>query len=171
MSTSDWVWGAMVDRKSDRELRAKVLKELEREGLGSLRLGVEDGRVTLGGTVDSYAKKLAARTAAHRGAGVPELTDNIQVRLPGSAGRTDRELADAVGRALEFDEFVPDRKIRFSVTRGKVTLEGEVDTLGEREDAARVVRHLTGVAGIDNRIRVKGTRAPAPPRRGLENRT
>ncbi|HTO89111.1 MAG TPA: BON domain-containing protein [Thermoanaerobaculia bacterium] len=168
---SNRAWGEMVERRSDRELRAKILKELEREGLGGLRLGVQDGRVTLAGTVDSYAKKLAARAAAHRGAGVPELTDNIQVRLPGSAARTDRELADAVGRALEFDEFVPDRKIHFSVARGKVTLEGEVETLGEREDAARVVRHLTGVAGIDNRIRVKGTPAQASPRRRFENRT
>jgi osmotically-inducible protein OsmY len=171
MLTSDWVWGEMVEPKSDRDLRAKVLKELEREGLGNLRLGVRDGRVTLAGTVDSYAKKLAARAAVHRGTGVPELTDNIQVRLPGSAARSDRELAEAVGRALEFDEFVPDRKIHFSVTRGKVTLEGDVDTLGEREDAARVVRHLTGVAGIDNRIRVKGGPVQAPRRRSFENRT
>jgi osmotically-inducible protein OsmY len=162
----------MGGQQGDRELRGRVLREFERDGrLTGVRVKVEQGRVTLAGTVDSYAKKLAARDAAHRGAGIPELTDNIQVRLPGSTARTDRELAAAVGRALEFDEFVPDRKIRFTVARGRVTLEGEVETLWEREDAARVVRHLTGVAGIDNRIRVQSSAARRPPRTPLQDRT
>jgi osmotically-inducible protein OsmY len=160
----------MNGQNGDREIREKVLLEFERDGrLTDVRVEVENGRVTLSGTVDSYAKKLAARDAAHRGAGIPELTDHIQVRLPGSTARTDRELAAAVGRALEFDEFIPDRKIHFSVAQGNVTLEGEVDTIWEREDAARVVRHLTGVSGIDNRIRIKGRAALTSLRRPLEN--
>lgn len=158
----------MAARKGDRDIRQRVLRELEREGLESLRVMVAGGRITLDGMVDSYAKKLAARVAAHRGAGIQELTDNVQVRLPGSFSRTDRELATAVARALEFDEFVPDRKIRVSVSRGRVTLQGEVETNWEREDAARVVRHLSGVAGIDNRIRVRDAAPPGSPRRPLE---
>jgi osmotically-inducible protein OsmY len=161
----------MAARKGDRELRQRVLRELEREGLESLRVMVARGRITLDGMVDSYAKKLAARVAAHRGAGIPELTDNVQVRLPGASSRTDRELATAVARALEFDEFVPDRKIRVSVSRGHVTLRGEVKTNWEREDAARVVRHLSGVAGIENRIRVQGAAPPPSPPKPLEGRT
>lgn len=153
----------MAGREDDREIRENVLRELSREGIAGVQVVVEQGRVTLAGTVDSYGKKLAARDAAHRGAGFPELTDDIQVRLPGSSARTDRELAGAVARALEFDEFVPDRKIRFTVARGHVTLEGIVETAREREDASRVVRHVAGVTGIDNRIRVQGPARPSPP--------
>ncbi len=160
----------MGERKVDREIRESVLRELEGKGLTGVRIQVIEGCVTLAGTVDSYAKKLAARDAAHRGTGLPELTDNIQVRLPGASARTDRELRDAIASALQFDEFVPDRLIRFTVARGKVTLEGEVDSAREREDAERVVRHVAGVSGIENRIQVRGL--PGPPARSpLERRT
>lgn len=151
----------MGGRKGDREIQERVLTELSREGVGGVRVDVREGRVILAGTVDSYGKKLSARDAAHRGAGFPELTDNIQVALPGTSARTDRELTDAVARALEFDEFVPDRRIRFTVARGHVTLEGDVDTDREKEDAARVVRHVAGVTGIDNRIRVQNSARPS----------
>ncbi len=152
----------MGERKGDRETRQKILRELELGGLKGLRVGVHAGHVTLRGTVDSYAKQLAARAAALRGAGTPELDDNVQVRLPGSSRRSDRELAAAVGRALEFDEFVPDRRIRLRVFHGKVTLEGEVDSSREREDAARVARHVAGVTAVANLIRVRT--ATEPPR-------
>ncbi len=162
----------MGGNKGDREMRERILREFERDGrLAGLRIEVAEGRVTLAGTVDSYAKKLAARDAAHRATGRSELTDNVQVCLPGSAARTDRELAAAVGRALEFDEFVPDRKIRFTVARGEVLLEGVVESAREREDAARVVRHLTGVAAIVNRIRIKNDATRRRPRPAIETRT
>lgn len=162
----------MGGKKGDREIRERVLREFERDWrLAGLRIEVIEGRVTLAGTVDSYAKKLAARDAAHCAAGTPELTDHIQVRLPGATERTDRELAAAVGRALEFDEFVPDRKIRFTVARGEVLLDGEVETLAEREDAARVVRHLTGVTAIVNQIKVKNDTTRRRPRPNIETRT
>jgi len=160
--------GAVQD---DREIRTRLIAELKKRGLNGLSLGVVRGRVTLAGSVDSYAKKLAARDAVHRGAGVAELTDNIQVRLPGASERNDDELTAAVAEALEFDEFVPDRKIRFTVVRGKVTLEGDVESAWEREDAARVVRHVAGVDAIDNRIRVRLLRRPGSGRRPLEGRT
>jgi len=156
--------------KADREIRARVLRELEIEGLSRLRVVVLGGRVTLDGTVDSYAKKLTARVAAHRGAGIPELTDNVQVRLPGSPERSDPELAQALARALEFDPFVPERKIHLSVTRGRVILEGEVEMEAEKEDAARAVRHVPGVSGIHNRIRVKAGRHVLASRQPLEGR-
>jgi osmotically-inducible protein OsmY len=150
----------VTERKGDRETREKILRELELGGLTGLRVEVHAGRVALRGTVDSYAKQLAARDAAHRAAGTLDLEDNVQVRLPGASTRSDPEIAAAVARALEFDEFVPDRKIRLSVTRGCVTLEGIVDVPWEREDAARVARHVHGVSSIANRIRVRSRPEP-----------
>jgi len=160
----------MSERKGDRSIRQRIVGELEREGLAGLRVSVKEGLVTLSGTVDSYGKKLAARDAAHRGSGLSELTDDVQVRLPGASARTDRELADAVAQALEFDEFVPYRKIRFTIAQGRVTLEGGVETNREKEHAARVVRHVAGVAGIENRIRVWKPVNPSPPA-PLQSRT
>jgi osmotically-inducible protein OsmY len=152
----------MVGQAGDRQRRQQVLLELERAGLG-VTVDVRGSRVTLSGTVDSYAKKLAARDAAHRGAGAVELTDTIQVRLPGSAARSDAEVALAVARALEWDVFVPDRRIRVAVSDGKITLEGDVDYEWQRQDTLRVVRHVGGVRAIEDRIRVRP--APAPRHR------
>ncbi len=151
----------MTERRDDRGIRERVERELERDGVGTVNVRVFRGRVTLSGAVDSYAKKLAARDAAHRGAGVSELTDDVQVRLPGASVRTDREVEAAARRALEWDVFVPERRIRLFVRKGRIRLEGDVDYLWQREDAARVVRHLSGVEGIENRIRVRDL-APAP---------
>ena len=160
---------SMATHAGDKEIRERVERELERCDLAGVRVKVSRGRVTLSGAVDSYAKKLAARDAAHRGAGVSELADNVQVCLPGTSTRTDREVEAAARRALEWDIFVPERRIRLFVRRGRVRLEGDVDYRWQREDATRVVRHLAGVADIENRIRVRDV-APgtAPAGGGLE---
>ena len=149
----------------DRQERERVLLELEHAGSLGVTVDVRGGHVTLSGTVDSYAKKLAARDAARRGAGAVELTDAIQVRLPGSATRSDGEVAAAVTRALEWDVFVPDRRIRLAVSNGKITLEGDVDYAWQWQDTLRVVRHVAGVRGIEDHILVRAAPSPGPRQR------
>jgi osmotically-inducible protein OsmY len=158
--------------KTDREIQKDVLSELgwdTRVDETEIGVEVEKGVVTLTGTVDSYAKKIAARDAAHRVLGVLDVADDIQVKLPGSLKRTDTEIAQAVRAALEWDALVPDRKIRSTVSDGWVTLDGEVDTLREKEDAQHAVRALTGVKGVNNRLIVTAIKAdPIRLRRFIE---
>jgi osmotically-inducible protein OsmY len=158
--------------KTDREIQQDVLSELRWDTrVHETEIGVEidKGVVTLTGTVDSYAKKLAARDAAHRVLGVLDVADDIEVKLPGSLKRTDTEIAQAVRIALEWDAFVPDQKIRSTVTDGWVTLDGEVATLREKEDAQHAVRALTGVKGVYNRLIVTAIKAdPIRLRRSIE---
>jgi osmotically-inducible protein OsmY len=151
-----------VAMKTDREIQQDVFREFRWDSrVDQTEVGVEVGRgvVTLTGTVDSYAKKLAAREAAHRVIGVLDVADDIQVKSPGSAERTDTEVAHAVRHALEWDAFVPDQKFRSTVTEGFVTLEGEVATLREKEDAEAAIRNLTGVRGVGNRLLVAAVKA------------
>jgi osmotically-inducible protein OsmY len=63
-----------------------------------------------------------------------------------------------VRQALEWDVEVPDERIQSTVSGGVVTLEGSVDFWHESEDAARAVRHLAGVRGLSNKLRIS---APA----------
>lgn len=144
--------------KSDLDVQQDVMRELRWDSrLGPTEVGVEvdKGVVTLTGTVDNFAKKHAASEAAHRVGGVLDVANDITVHLAGSPGKTDTEIARAVRHALEWDAFVPDKRIRSSVSDAWVTLEGEVEFLREREDAARVVRRLAGVKGVWNQIMVK----------------
>jgi osmotically-inducible protein OsmY len=158
--------------KSDREIQEDVLMELRWDSrVDQTEIGVEvdKGVVTLTGTVNSYAKKVAAKEAAHRVVGVLDVADNVQIKLPGSLKRTDTEIAQAVRLALEWDAFVPDQKIRSTVASGFVTLEGEVSTLREKEDAERVVRALAGVEGVGNRLTIKSLKAdPIQLRQSIE---
>ncbi len=121
-------------------------------------MAVKEKVVTLTGTVSSWAKRLAAQEAAHRVAGVLDVANDIQVKPPGSLARTDTEVAQAVRHALEWNDFVPERRIRSTVSEGIVTLEGEVDYWSQREDAEASIRNLVGVRGLRNQIQIK----PAP---------
>jgi osmotically-inducible protein OsmY len=130
---------------------------------------VDAGIVTLTGTVDGWAKKLAAKEAAHRVVGVRDVADDVRVKLPGSLLRTDTEIAKDVRFALEWEAFVPDQNIRSTVSDGLVTLEGEVNTLLQKEDAARAIRGVRGVKGVNNWLTVAHVQAdPVQLRKSIE---
>ena len=152
--------------KSDSQIKTDVLNELKWDSrIDETNIGVQvkDGVVTLVGSIDVYAKKIAAREAAHRVHGVLDVVDDLQVKVPGIGARTDTEIARAVRDALEWDAFVPDEKITSTVSLGIVTLEGMVQTWTQRADAERAVRGLTGVRGVINQISV--TAKPIDPTR------
>ncbi len=68
--------------------------------------------------------------------------------------RTDADIARTVRLTLEWDPFLPDQKIRSEVSGGWVSLQGEVSTPREKEDAEKVVSVLAGVRGVDNFLTV-----------------
>jgi len=123
---------------------------------------VKNGIVTLTGGVDTYTKKWAAEDAAHRVRGVKAVANDIEVRLPNSAERTDPDIAAAVTRTLEWDAFVPIEKLDVTVSKGWVTMRGEVEWQYQKEDAERVVRRLAGVRGVTNLITVRPRVKPSP---------
>jgi osmotically-inducible protein OsmY len=125
---------------------------------------VDDGIVTLAGTVASYAQRVAADEAAHRVRGVQDVAIELEVRLPGILQRTDTEIARAVRWALEWDVLVPDEHIQSSVSNGWVTLAGAADKRTQREDAERAIPNLAGVRGVINDI--AAPRASASARDG-----
>jgi len=158
--------------KTDPQIQQDVLRELRwdrRVAETEVGVTVREGIVALSGTVDSFAKKLAAREAAHRVAGVLDVADDVEVKLPGVFTRTDADLARAVRNALEWDVFIPDTKIRSTVANGWVTLEGTVDSLLDRDDAERAVRRLHGVRGVIDNVAVNAPKIdPARIRKSIE---
>jgi osmotically-inducible protein OsmY len=141
---------------TDTELARRVRVELDwnpRIDATGLATSVQDGIVTLAGQVDTYAQKKAAVTAVHEISGVLDVADEVQVRLQGRA-TTDQGIALGVRAALQWDVFVPDERIRSTVSGGWVTLEGKVDRWQQREDAVRCVERLSGVVGVTNEIEV-----------------
>src|SRR5438477_7714811 len=149
--------------RTDEEIQRDVLNELKFEPRvqpNEVGVVIKDGVVTLTGWVDSYAKKWAAEEAAHRVRGVLAVANDIEVRLPTSAERPDPEIAAAAVRALEWDAAIPVEKLDVTVSKGWVTLRGEVEWQYQKQDAERVVRRLQGVRGVSNLIVVRPRLSP-----------
>jgi len=151
--------------RTDEEIQRDVLAELgwePRVQPNEIGVLVRDGVVTLRGWVDNYAKKWSAERAAHRVSRVRAIANDIEVRLPDSAERTDPEIAAAADRALEWDAFVPVAEIEVTVSNGWVVLRGEVEWEYQRRAAEQAVRRLSGVRGLTNGITVRPRDEPAP---------
>lgn len=147
--------------RNSTKLQHRVQEELEWEpSLNAAHIGVavtQPGVVTLTGSVETYAEKVVAERAAKRVAGVRAVANDIDVQLLHSMRRTDTDVAQAVLRALEWDIAVPHEKIQVRVENGWVTLEGEVALQFQRAAAENATRRLSGVRGVDNRIRLQVT--------------
>jgi osmotically-inducible protein OsmY len=159
--------------KTDSQVKNDVLNELSWDpSVTETEVGVQvhNGVVTLTGNVGAYAKKIAARDAAHRVHGVLDVVDDMRVKLPTTWQRSDEDVAKAVRHALIWDVLVPDDKIKTTVSGGVVTLEGNVDTWMQRYDAERAVQRLTGVRSVANQIAVSAPAVDAVRiRREIEN--
>jgi osmotically-inducible protein OsmY len=155
---------------TDEEIQKDVLAELKWDAQvqpNEIGVSVKDGVVTLTGWVDSYLKKWAAEDAAHRVGGVKAVANDIEVKL--FSERTDADIAEAAIRALQWDASVPADKIQVTVSKGWVTLKGEVNWNFEKQDAERVVRRLTGVNGVSNLITVKPSTTPSELKNRIED--
>jgi osmotically-inducible protein OsmY len=160
-----------ISTRTDEEIKADVLEELKwdtRVSPNEVGVVVKDGIVTLTGWVDSYLKKIAAEEAAHRVRGVKAVANDIEVRLPGSAERTDADLARAVLNALQWEADIPAGKIDVTVSQGWVTLKGEVEYGFQKRLAARAVERHSGVKGVTNLIMVKPQVTPSDLKEKIE---
>jgi osmotically-inducible protein OsmY len=143
---------------TDVELKKAVEAELNFEPsieAAAIGVAVKDGIVTLTGHVDSYWAKVAAECAASRVAGVKAVANELDVRLPTSSERTDEDIARAVITALNWSVLVPADRIKVTVSKGWVTLEGHVDWEYQKRVAERAVRDLVGVRGVSNLIEAR----------------
>src|SRR5216117_537740 len=147
-----------IGTQTDQDIQRDVLNELKWEPRvqpNEIGVAVKDGVVTLTGWVESYTKKWAAEEAAHRVRGVLAVANDIEVRLPTAAERTDADIAAAAVRALEWDAAVPVDKLDITVSKGWVSLRGEVEWQYQKQDAERVIRRLMGIKGVTNLVTVK----------------
>lgn len=156
---------------TDVDLQQQVLDELAWDGHvrpSEIGVAVHDGIVTLNGEVSSYLARMAAQDAAHRVRGVRAVVNELLVRLPAFAERTDEDIARATLHALAWDAAIPAELLEVSVSDGWITLKGEVEWHFQREAAERVVRRLAGVRGITNLIAVRSRPVPANLHRQIE---
>ena len=143
--------------KTDAQLSQEVELELASEpklNASGIALKVDQGAVSLLGTIDTYAEKAIAENAAKRVNGVRAIALDLEVRLPESHLRTDSDIAVAVQNALTWDVLIP-TTVMGKVEDGWITLEGPVTWNYQREAAEQAVRNLVGVVGVFNSVTIK----------------
>lgn len=139
----------------DLRVRDHVIKQLDwdpRVDASGIGVAARGGIVTLTGSIDTYAGKLAAERAAKRVRGVRGVVNDLEVRL--KVGRTDTDIAADAVRALEL-RGIP-ATVQPVVHGGYITLTGRAGWWYQARDAEKAVRHIKGVRGVFNHIEVAG---------------
>jgi osmotically-inducible protein OsmY len=149
---------AKMEVITDKNLRLHVMEEINFDPeitSTDINVAAKDGVITLTGFAHSYLDKHAAEVAAKRVYGVKAVANDIEVKL--GTARTDPEIARNIMTVFKENVLVPDDKLTVTVKDGWVTVEGSVDWQYQRNAAESVVRKLTGIKGIYNKIEVKPT--------------
>ncbi len=146
--------GSVVDRltvvtaeRTDDEIRTDLIAAFERDpAIARYRLGivVDQGRVTLSGTVASAREKQRAVALARALPGVVGVQDTIGVAA--RRFRSDQELQAEISASLRSSAAIDGSNVRVVVSRRVVRLRGSVPTAEQR---ARAVE-LAWTAGVDD---------------------
>jgi len=121
-------------------------------------VNVQNGVVTLTGTVSNLRAKQAAEQDAHDVVGVWEVHNLLKVR----AGQllTDTDIRRDVLAALARDPYVSYIDFSVNVYNSKVYLYGRINSHFEQEQAGAVAAGVNGVVAIENRVEVPGSAHP-----------
>jgi osmotically-inducible protein OsmY len=141
--------------KADSELKKNVEAELQWDpsiNATAIGVAVKNGVVSLTGHIDTYVQKRAIEKALRRVPGVRTIALELDVRLSPEHRRSDSDIAEAVRLALQWNTSIPANRVRATVDKGWVTLQGEVEWHFQRMAAEHAVRPLAGVIGISNEI-------------------
>jgi osmotically-inducible protein OsmY len=148
----------------DKELRLDILEELDLEpsiDAADIGVAVDGNVVTLTGHVRSFSDKVTVREIVERIPGVRAIADEIEVRPIGAHITADDEIAKRIVNTLKWNSSVPEEKITITVTKGWVTLEGDVEWHYQSTATEQAVRRLVGVTGVNNRIKITPAVKPA----------
>jgi osmotically-inducible protein OsmY len=144
--------------KNNETLQKEVQDAIKWEPLlhaAEIGVTVENGVVTLTGTVDSYAKKLEAEDAAKSVTGVKAVVEKITIEFGSMAIHNDAEIANEVVDAFKWSWNVPGDALTVKVEHGWVTLGGVVQWNYQKEAAKSAIKNLAGVKGVTNEISIK----------------
>lgn len=148
---------AIVDRtkvlptqRRDEEVFADVQAALQADPVArdsEICVQVEEGRVTLGGTVDSFPERRLAETAVAGVRGVTEISNKIEIRA--KTNRPDKEIRPEIVRRFEISPFLAEGLIEIQVNDGDVTLSGVVGSVNEKS-LASLLSWVAGVRSVDS---------------------
>jgi osmotically-inducible protein OsmY len=160
---------AQTVHMTDKMLRDAVIAQLDFElevnpaGIG---VAAEDGVVTLSGSVDDYAQKVAAEKAVKRLFGVKGLANELLVRMVRE--RTDTDIAKDAIYLLECDPHFLGGKVMVTVEDGLLTLDGTVEWNFQKVAAEKAMQCIRGVKAVANLLEVAPAASPVDIQKRIE---
>jgi osmotically-inducible protein OsmY len=155
----------LVPNRSDADIKADIEYRLKTDAsvdAGLITVDVDDGKVTLDGSVGSALEKSEAETEAWVVDGVKTVDNEIAVKwwLDGGTadwdgGWTDEDMELAVDSGLLTNPRVKSFNVDVSVDDGVATLTGTVDNLLAKRAAEEEAQDTLGVWRVKNYLRVR----------------
>lgn len=145
---------AYSEQRSDPELAEDAVAALKGNisvPSADIRLVVRDGWITLEGEVSLWYQKSAAEACLAGLRGLKGISNNISIRSKASAGNVQEKIEDAFRRRAQLDA----KKITVKTSEGTVTLEGEVRSWQERQQAEIAAWQAPGVSQVIDRLSVR----------------
>jgi len=139
---------------SNNDLAQHVTDELfwdPKVDSAAIAVSVDDGVVTLRGTVGSFREKQEAKNDTERVYGAKKVKNDLQVRILNADRRSDADLRGSVLQAMTLDSLIPST-IDAKVDDGVVTLTGKATWQYQRDEAESVAGNLLGVIGLEDEI-------------------
>lgn len=140
---------------SDAEVKAAIVDAMlydPRVISTHVDVTVDNGSVTLRGTVDDLKEKRVAASDARNVVGV--WTVNNLIKVVPKTGPSDDRIEEKVENALIRDPYVDRYDIAVSVVGGEVYLSGDVDTRFEKAQADDIASRQRGVLKVHNFLSV-----------------
>lgn len=116
-----------------------------------IKVKVENGWITLQGSVEWNYQRSRAERAVRYLVGVRGVSNQLKVKSKTTPG----DLRKRIKKALERQADTEAERIRISVDGDKVTLSGEVQSWADREDIEYAVWGAPGVTEVKNNLKVE----------------
>jgi osmotically-inducible protein OsmY len=149
-------------RRTDKQIEEAVLNALHwNSGIDESKVlvNVNNGFITLQGTVDWEYQRAKARHVAEEITGVKGVTNLIKV-APSVEGHG--QVREGIQAAIKRNFYLNPEKIKVEVEGSNVTLTGEVRTLLEKKAAERVAWSAPGIAHVVNNLEVHRSKVFVP---------
>ena len=148
-------WGEDTWSISDNHLLEAIEDELRADDVVTadvIDVAVHAGVVTVSGDAHSILAKRRVVALLQNLRGVRSIINRLHV-LP--SGERDEQIRDEVWAGLKEDPVTKSLDIKITVQRGRVTLDGSVESFALSHIAESTVAGIRGVTEIDNKIRVE----------------
>ncbi len=151
-----------VDAKNnDNSIKDNIKAQLQwdvRVNADRITVHVNNGKVKLSGTVDSFRSYNAAERNAWGIEGVITVDNNLSIDYPESVTiPTDIEIKDNITNSLLWNLHTDLEDVTVIVNNGYVTLKGAVDSYWEKLKAENIAENVNGVVAVDNLLAIVPT--------------